>query len=161
MPFGGPGAPGPPFGAPGMPPPPGAQSMQQSGTPTRAPGQGRIDPTQIPRPVPPPTEPFIFETRVNGVHVAPPPANAPFIVRDRGSASPRLMRATLNAMPATADLLSNSTMQLGVVVQPLALPDPQDDPIGVSGCVIVRQAVLHAAACHASALVFCLVAVES
>jgi protein transport protein SEC24 len=39
------------------------------------------------------------------------------------------MRSTLNAIPATSDLLSTSGMPLGCVVCPLALPDPQDDPV--------------------------------
>jgi protein transport protein SEC24 len=71
----------------------------------------------------------IFETRVNGCHVNPPSSSTRFVVRDRGNASPRLLRASLNTVPATNDMLSNSGMQFALAVQPLALPDPDDDPV--------------------------------
>jgi protein transport protein SEC24 len=71
----------------------------------------------------------IFETRVNGCHVNPPSSSTRFVVRDRGSASPRLLRASLNTVPATNDMLGNSGMQLALALQPLALPDPDDDPV--------------------------------
>jgi hypothetical protein len=35
-------------------------------------------------------------------------------------------------VPATNELLNNSGMQFAVSVQPLALPDPEDDPVVVS-----------------------------
>jgi len=53
------------------------------------------------------------------------------VVRDRGSAGPRYMRATLNQVPFSADLLNNSAMPLAVCISPLALPDPNDDQIQV------------------------------
>ena len=74
----------------------------------------------------------VFETRVNGAHVHPPSSLSRFIVRDRGNASPRLLRSTLNAVPVSTDMLNNSGMQFALSVQPLAQPDPEDDPVVVS-----------------------------
>jgi protein transport protein SEC24 len=74
----------------------------------------------------------VFETRVNGAHVHPPSSLSRFIVRDRGNASPRLLRSTLNVVPVSTDMLNNSGMQFALSVQPLALPDPEDDPVAVS-----------------------------
>ena len=41
------------------------------------------------------------------------------------------MRLTLNYMPVSKDLLRTSGMPLVVIVQPLALPGPEDDPLQV------------------------------
>lgn len=98
----------------------------------------RIDPNQIPRPLNQAQEPIVFDTRQPGVgHIHPPPSTAHFIVRDCGNASPRLMRASLNVLPNNNELLNNGGMAMAVVVSPLALPDPQDDPISVSGGMLV------------------------
>lgn len=92
---------------------------------------GRIDPTQIPRVVQPNQETQVFETRVNGAHLHPPSSLSRFVVRDTGNASPRLLRSTLNVVPVSTDMLNNSGMQFALSVQPLALPDPEDDPVAV------------------------------
>jgi hypothetical protein len=107
--------------------------------PSRAPLQNRIDPTQIPRPLPTGPEPFVFETRVDNQHQVPPPASSHYIVRDRGNCSPRFIRATINTVPATNDLLTTSAMPLALVVSPLALQDPADDPIQVRAAGGWRQ----------------------
>jgi hypothetical protein len=73
----------------------------------------------------------VFETRVNGAHVHPPSSLSRFVVRDTGNASPRLLRSTLNVVPVSTDMLNNSGMQFALSVQPLALPDPEDDPVAV------------------------------
>jgi protein transport protein SEC24 len=116
------GPPGGPMGPPGAPHAPRPQGMQS-----------RIDPSQIPRPVvahhgP---EPIAHATRANGAHANPPPSTARFIVRDCGGASPRLLRSTLNAVPHSPELLGSSGMPFSLVVQPMALPDPADDPVQV------------------------------
>jgi len=108
------------MGAPGQP-----------GGITSAGSQNRIDPSQIPRPSAAPTETLTFETRVAGQHVAPPPAASRFAVRDRGSCGPRYMRASLNQVPFSSDLLNNSQMPFVSVIAPLALPDPADEPLQV------------------------------
>jgi protein transport protein SEC24 len=53
------------------------------------------------------------------------------VVHDRGSCGPRYIRSTLNYIPFTHDLLNNSAMPLAVVISPMALPHPKDDPIPV------------------------------
>lgn len=80
----------------------------------------------------------IFESRVNGQHVSPPSTTTRFVVRDMGNASPRLLRSSLNAVPATNDMLNTSGMQFSLALQPLALLDPDDDQIQVSAWPCVR-----------------------
>ncbi|KAI5067109.1 hypothetical protein GOP47_0017637 [Adiantum capillus-veneris] len=109
-----------------------AQGLSQPGSPaaTSAGGSSRIDPTQIPRPQ---TSSAVstFETRINNQAAQPPSATSTFIVRDMGNCSPRYMRCTLNQIPCSGDLLANSGMPLALMVQPLALPHPMEEPIHV------------------------------
>jgi hypothetical protein len=103
----------------------------------------------------------VFETRVNGAHVHPPSSLSRFIVRDTGNASPRLLRSTLNVVPVSPDMLNNSGMQFALSVQPLALPDPDDDPVVVSGCSgqqihCTRQAERHDRQSNHSTAMACL-----
>eukprot|EP00887_Chlorella_sp_A99_P006404 scaffold3.g6404.t1 len=123
-----PGLPG--MGAPpGMVAPPGMGAPLQQ-PPAPAPGAGaKIDPAQIPRPslARPVTQ--VFETRRENTHAVPPPADAPIVIKDRGSAGPRYMRSSLNMVPQSAELLRSAALPFVVIVNPLALPEPQDDPI--------------------------------
>ncbi|GIL50904.1 hypothetical protein Vafri_6870 [Volvox africanus] len=134
--------PPPPLGMPQGPPPPPGMPPPQQGPPQRGSivqAQGppnassRIDPSQIPRPVaqPPTSEPLVFDTRIAGGHALPPPASSRFVVRDRGSCSPRYLRSTLNHVPHSPELLTTCAMPLALVVSPLALPDPGDDLIQI------------------------------
>ncbi|KAI7725657.1 hypothetical protein M8C21_001682, partial [Ambrosia artemisiifolia] len=93
-------------------------------------GPTKIDPNQIPRPVPSSTA-LLHETRQGSQANPPPPATSEFIVRDTGNCSPRYMRSTINQIPCTSDLLNTSGMQLALLVQPLALPHPSEEPIQV------------------------------
>ncbi|CAI5466189.1 unnamed protein product [Closterium sp. Yama58-4] len=102
---------------------------QPAGQQGGAPGS-RIDPNQIPRP-PPPADAFLFETRVNGTANLPPAATSSFVVRDTGNCSPRFIRASLNQIPLSADLLNTSAMPLSIMIQPFALQDPADTPVHV------------------------------
>lgn len=61
----------------------------------------------------------------------PPPATSVFIVRDTGNCSPRYMKCTISQIPFTADLMTTSGIHLTMLVQPLALPHPSEDPIQV------------------------------
>ncbi|KAL9258600.1 transport protein SEC24 C-like protein [Drosera capensis] len=117
----------------GMPPPYASQSMSgmqtgigQTGGMIQAPT--KIDPNQIPRPIPSQSV-VIHETRQRNQANPPPPATSEYIVRDTGNCSPRYMRCTINQIPCTADLLATSGMQLALLVQPLALPHPSEEPI--------------------------------
>ncbi|KAJ0988877.1 hypothetical protein J5N97_007233 [Dioscorea zingiberensis] len=90
----------------------------------------KIDPNQIPRPIPS-TSVVYFETRQGNQANVPPPASSEFIVRDTGNCSPRLMRCTMNQIPCTGDLLATSSMPLALIVQPLSLLHPEEEPIQV------------------------------
>ncbi|CAI5521297.1 unnamed protein product [Closterium sp. Naga37s-1] len=141
MPAGTPPGVGAPPQSPGMgghaPPSPGMGARQPmapftgqaAGQQGSAPGS-RIDPNQIPRP-PPPADAFLFETRVNGTANLPPAATSSFVVRDTGNCSPRFIRASLNQIPLSADLLNTSAMPLSIMIQPFALQDPADTPVHV------------------------------
>ncbi|KAJ4872629.1 Protein transport protein Sec24-like [Raphanus sativus] len=103
-------------------------AMGQPGGPV--PGPSRIDPNQIPRPGSS-SSPVVFETRHSNQANPPPPATSDYIVKDTGNCSPRYMRCTINQIPCTVDLLSTSGMQLALMVQPLALSHPSEEPIQV------------------------------
>ncbi|XP_058102965.1 protein transport protein SEC24 C-like [Magnolia sinica] len=111
-----------------MPPvPPGMGHPSVSGAPVAG---SKIDPNQIPRPIP--SSPVtIFDTRQNNQANNPPPATSEYIVRDTGNCSPRYMRCTINQIPCSGDLLTTSGMLLALMVQPLAVPHPSEEPIQV------------------------------
>lgn len=109
---------GPPH--PGGPPGPGGAAAQPN----------RIDPLQIPRPSPQGPDVVVYETR-SSEPIPPPPSSSRFVVRDRGCCSPRFIRSTLYYVPQTNDLQTTCNMPLALVVAPMALPDPADDPIQV------------------------------
>ncbi|PHT80461.1 hypothetical protein T459_18513 [Capsicum annuum] len=88
----------------------------------------KVDPNQIPRPIPNASV-VLHETRQGYQANPPPPATSDYIVRDTGNCSPRYMRCTINQIPCTVDLLTTSAMQLALLVQPLALPHPSEEPL--------------------------------
>ncbi|KAJ4841124.1 hypothetical protein Tsubulata_003768 [Turnera subulata] len=100
----------------------------QTGSPLA--GTSKIDPNQIPRPIPT-SSVTLHDTRQGNQANPPPPATSDFIVKDTGNCSPRYMRCTISQIPCTADLLNTSGMQLALLVQPLALPHPSEEPIQV------------------------------
>ncbi|KAA8542857.1 hypothetical protein F0562_024009 [Nyssa sinensis] len=119
----------------GMPPPVLTQSvasispaMNHLGAPMS--GPSKIDPNQIPRPIPS-SSVILHETRQGNQANPPPPATSDYIVRDTGNCSPRYLRCTINQIPCTVDLLTTSGMQLALLVQPLALPHPSEESIQV------------------------------
>ncbi|KNA05597.1 hypothetical protein SOVF_188880 [Spinacia oleracea] len=128
----------PPLSMPGSVPPPRMYGMPPSGpaqTMANMPGMSqtgpsKIDPNQIPRPLPN-SSTIVHETRVGNQANLPPPATSEYIVKDTGNCSPRYMRCTINQIPCTADLLGTSGMQLALLVQPLTLPHPSEEPIQV------------------------------
>ncbi|XP_057475102.1 protein transport protein SEC24 C-like isoform X2 [Actinidia eriantha] len=119
----------------GMPPQPPNQAMA-----TISPAMGpmgssmavpsKIDPNQIPRPMPS-SSVILHETRQGNQANLPPPSTSDYIVKDTGNSSPRYLRCTINQIPCTVDLLTTSGMQLALMVQPLALPHPSEEPIQV------------------------------
>ncbi|VFQ80673.1 unnamed protein product [Cuscuta campestris] len=119
----------------GIPPPHQSQSVASiapppSHTGASVMGPSKIDPNQIPRPIPG-SAVIVHETRQDNQANPPPPATSDYIVKDTGNCSPRYMRCTINQIPCTLDLLTTSEMQLALLVQPLALPHPSEEPIKV------------------------------
>ncbi|CAH2065465.1 unnamed protein product [Thlaspi arvense] len=139
--------PGAPYGRPGGFPygaPPPQQPHSAPGTPGSVYGMGpvpnqsmttvsspsKIDLTQIPRPGSS-SSPIVFDTRQGNQANPPPPTTVDYIARDTGNCSPRYMRSTIHQIPCTVDLLSTSGMQLALIVQPMALSHPSEEPIQV------------------------------
>ncbi|KAI8017070.1 Protein transport protein Sec24-like [Camellia lanceoleosa] len=103
-----------PFSAPsqGVPPPPGS-------SPFSGPPQGVS---------PPLGSPYGAQAWPMQPHQ---PTTSDYIVKDTGNCSPRYLRCTINQIPCTVDLLTSSGMQLALMVQPMALPHPSEEPIQV------------------------------
>ncbi|KAF6148287.1 hypothetical protein GIB67_012062 [Kingdonia uniflora] len=93
-------------------------------------GSSKIDHNQILRPIPV-SSAAAFETWPGVQPNSLPPASSDYVVKDTGNCSPRYMRCSINQIPCTGDLLSTSSMPLTLMVQPLALPHPSDEPIQV------------------------------
>ncbi|XVE89833.1 hypothetical protein DITRI_Ditri20bG0026500 [Diplodiscus trichospermus] len=91
---------------------------------------GKTNLNQVPRPTPSFSS-ILHDTRQGNQANPPPPATCDYIVSDTGNCSPRYMRCTIHQIPCTADLLTNCGMQLALLVQPLALPHPSEEPISV------------------------------
>ena len=131
------GGAGPPggVGLPGGMMPPKAPGMGMGMAPPAPPGGNsqRIDPAQIPRPPHDPhSEVVQYDSRSQqGSAVHPPAATSSFVAKDLGSCSPRYMRSTMSTIPNSGDLLSSSGMPLTIIVQPLAMPHPEEEPIQV------------------------------
>ncbi|KAK9729542.1 COPII coat Sec23p-Sfb3p heterodimer component [Basidiobolus ranarum] len=87
------------------------------------PPRNRIDPDQIPSPITVQEQnqknfvdaPFMTYSRTSI-----PLASSNFKAIDEGCSNPRFMRMTMYNVPATTDLLQNSHLPLGMIVQPLA-----------------------------------------
>ncbi|KAM3231532.1 hypothetical protein P3S67_008742 [Capsicum chacoense] len=89
----------------------------------------KVDPNQIPRPIPNASV-VLHETRQCNQANPPPPATSNYIARDTGNCSPWL-GTRLFCIPRTVDLLTTSAMQLALLIQPLALPHPSEQPLQV------------------------------
>lgn len=160
-PPGGPGLQSPPMGMPGQPPPmpgqppapgfpmaPGAQPGFPPGAPGMQPAQKRgIDPDHVPNVVAVVVQDqekhagthYSTSTRAN-----PPLTTSKVTIIDDGQCSPRIMRSTLYSVPTTDEILTNVKIPLALVVQPLAGPNADTDPIplvdhGADGPVRCRR----------------------
>lgn len=63
--------------------------------------------------------------------LSPPSATSDFVAYDQGNASPKFARLTLNAVPATSELLTSTALPLALMLQPLAKLRPEEDPVPV------------------------------
>ena len=98
-----------------------------------APG-GKIDPLSIPS-IPGARDASVRQFSQNyfptlARHL-PPNALSEFVAQDQGNASPRVCRLTLNAVPATGELLTMTHLPLALMIQPLAKPKAGEEPIPV------------------------------
>ncbi|KAK6288783.1 hypothetical protein POUND7_000324 [Theobroma cacao] len=116
------------FGMPPLQPNQLSPAIDQTGTSLE--GSWKSNSDQVPRPSPS-SSTILHDTRQGNQANPPPPATSDYIVRDTGNCSPRHMRCTIHQIPCTADLLTNCGMQLALLVQPLALPHPSEEPIPV------------------------------
>lgn len=116
--------------SPGTMPQPNFQGTSSGTVPT----QGKVDPEQIPsipRSRDIPAQYYfnhLFPTMERHI---PPPAAIPFVAHDQGNSSPKYARLTLNNIPSSSDFLSSTALPLGMVLQPLAQPDPGEPPVPV------------------------------
>ncbi|KAK8620249.1 hypothetical protein V6N13_066730 [Hibiscus sabdariffa] len=90
----------------------------------------KINSNQVPRPTPS-SSVIQYDTHQGNQANVPPPATSDYIVKDTGNCSPRYMRCTIHQVPCTADLLTNCGMEFALMVQPLALPHPHEEPVPV------------------------------
>ncbi|RXG54280.1 Protein transport protein Sec24C [Armadillidium vulgare] len=59
----------------------------------------------------------------------PPLVTTDFVVKDAGNASPRFIRSTMYNVPATQDMMKQSSVPFGLVISPLADLHPEEAPI--------------------------------
>ncbi|XP_021281643.1 protein transport protein Sec24-like At4g32640 [Herrania umbratica] len=116
------------FGMPPLQPNQLSHAIDQTGTSLE--GLRKSNSDQVPRPSPS-SSIILHDTRQGNQANPPPPATSEYIVTDTGNCSPRYMRCTIYQTPCTADLLTNCGMQFALLVQPLALPQPSEEPIPV------------------------------
>lgn len=96
--------------------------------------QGKIDPEQIPsvpRSRDVPAQYYLNHVYPTMERHLPPPAAIPFIAHDQGNSSPKYARLTLNNIPSASEFLHSTGLPLGMILQPLARPDPGERPIPV------------------------------
>eukprot|EP00467_Chlorarachnion_reptans_P000717 CAMPEP_0114501530 /NCGR_PEP_ID=MMETSP0109-20121206/8545_1 /TAXON_ID=29199 /ORGANISM="Chlorarachnion reptans, Strain CCCM449" /LENGTH=964 /DNA_ID=CAMNT_0001679261 /DNA_START=150 /DNA_END=3044 /DNA_ORIENTATION=- len=95
-------------------------SVQGTPEPVKPKREERIDPSQIPRwsPEHKTDEPVKkYFTRSGS---SPPPSTHPFIAVDEGNCSPRFIRMSTNYVANEADLVEQTKLCIGAIIQPLA-----------------------------------------
>ena len=100
--------------APLQPPPPPPKKVE------------RIDPKQIPRPSEFKGSVVKYYTRSG---LTPPTSTSDYIVVDEGNCSPRFMRFTTNQLAADAELIEQTKLSIGAVIQPLAPLGAEEESI--------------------------------
>ena len=88
----------------------------------------RIDPSKVPRPPPPPKD-FIYHTRAGTARKVPPVSNAIFQCIDTGNSSPRFLRVTTGAPPASSSLASKLSIPMAIIATPFARPENGEEPV--------------------------------
>jgi protein transport protein SEC24 len=86
--------------------------------------QGKVDPEHLPSIPALRDEPskYYLENLYPTMepNLVPPPAAVPFVGVDQGNSSPRYTRLTMTHIPSSQEILSSTSLPLGLIVQPLA-----------------------------------------
>ena len=90
--------------------------------------KARIDMSQMPRP-PKPQKDIVYNTRSASGRKVPPLSSSIFKAVDKGNCSPRQMRITMCAVPATKEALGKTGIPLAIVVTPFASPENGEEPV--------------------------------
>jgi protein transport protein SEC24 len=106
------------------------QSTNQMSGPSQASQKkvDRIDPKQIPRPAEIRGNVIKYFTRSGQI---PPPALSDYQVVDEGNCSPRFVRLTTNHFAAESELIDQTKLCIGAIIQPLAPLGDGEEPISV------------------------------
>ena len=91
----------------------------------------RIDPAQIPRRVDFPVAAGARVRYHTRSMTLPPAATADYICVDEGNCSPRFVRLTTNNIAHESDLLDQTKLCIGAIIQPLANQDDEEEPVPV------------------------------
>lgn len=107
------------------------------GLPRRPNAKPRIDPNQIPSPVQIQlkdeatySQPDYYYGTCNMSETLPL-ASTNFKTLDQGNCNPRFMRSTLQSIPQTHDLVNDTSLPFGLILQPFALTHREDAAIPV------------------------------
>lgn len=87
------------------------------------PPQSRLDPDQMPNPIQVSSEnqrsvngPFI----TNEIGAVPPLVTTKFITHDQGNSGPRFIRSTMYNVPATPDMMKQTSVPFSLIISPFA-----------------------------------------
>lgn len=115
----------------GIPPTPSRQrTISQGGTIKRV--NSRIDPSQMPRPIRP-SEGVIYQTNsgttTSSGRKIPPTSCVNFKVVDTGNCSPRCLRITSSAPPATKEIANKTGIPVAITATPFAPPEGSEEGV--------------------------------
>lgn len=109
------------------------QQQQQQVHPPRK--QHRINPDHIPSPVQirqQDQELYATEPYATCSQEPMPLATTDFKIIDQGNCNPRFMRTSFKELPRSYDMIRDTYLPFGIVVQPLAACHPEDEPVVVA-----------------------------
>lgn len=115
----------PPLNRPYTQPGPGQYNQPSQYPPGMAapPPQRRLDPDQMPNPIQVMTEnqrsvtgPFI----TNEIGGIPPLVTTKFVTHDQGNSGPRFIRSTMYNVPATPDMIKQTSVPFSLIISPFA-----------------------------------------
>ena len=92
----------------------------------------QIDTDKIPRPDTNPESSYAPVTFVTSAINGPPPSYTNYITVDDGNAGPRYIRSTYYKFPTEESLANSTHVPLGLIIQPLADPSPDEEPVPVT-----------------------------